>query len=316
VEPDINIPLNPGFPGYPADGYQRRKLAEKILPVWIKIPSMRYYLIALMVIVGIGIFSAGCIQSSGTGPVTPVVTVTAVPPSTPLMQVPLPAATSAPQQVVTIIHYVSQVKDIKDSELLFALQVPVEWNVSSYRLMKSDYPDYRTDLVADNVFSIYSSSITKNQDQTYRDQFRQWSPAPTETTVTINNITYDRFESTLDGKTNVSYIVRKNNTNERGYASVLVFTARDSNRFEKEDFEKVVSSFRYFDRRSASTEPGEEIPLYDSSGNAVSPEASGGGSLAWGEWEGDSSDEDTSGAGSSGGSSSGGSSSGGCGCGG
>jgi hypothetical protein len=225
------------------------------------------------------------------------------------MQVPHPAATSAPQQVVTIIHYVSQVKDIKDSELLFALQVPVEWNVSSYRLMKSDYPDYRTDLVADNVFSIYSSSITKNQDQTYRDQFRQWSPAPTETTVTINNITYDRFESTLDGKTNVSYIVRKNNTNERGYASVLVFTARDSNRFEKEDFEKVVSSFRYFSMKSAGAIPGEEIPVYDLSGNAVSRnlnpmlfnssdwDSAGGSSIDLGSPGGGSSNEESPGGG-------------------
>ena len=277
---------------------------------------MRYYLIALMLIVVIGIFSAGCMQSSGTGPVTPVVTVTTVPPFKPLTQVPLPATTITPQQVVTIIHYVSQVKDIKDSELLFALQVPVEWNVSTYQLMRSDYPDYRTDLVADNVFSIYSYSITKNQDPAYQDQFRQWSPAPTETTVTINNITYDRFESTSDGKTNVSYIVRKSNAIERGYASVLVFTARDSNRFEKEDYDKVVASFRYYGKDDISTLPGEEIPLYDSSGNAVSPEGSGGHSLAWGEWEGDSSGDDSSGRDSSGGSSSGGSSSGGCGCGG
>ena len=271
--------------------------------------------IFLILVVITCIISAGCVQSSGNSSVTPAVA-TSVPTLDPVTIVPTTTATSAPREVVTVIRYVSPLKDVKDSYLLFTLQVPVEWNVSTYRMMNSDTSDYRTDLVADNVFSIYSSSITKNQDQTYRDQFRQWSPAPTETTVTINNITYDRFESTSDGKTNVSYIVRKNNTNERGYASVLVFTARDSNRFEKEDFEKVVSSFRYFDRRSASTEPGEEIPLYDSSGNAVSREASGGGSLAWGEWEGDSSDEDTSGAGSSGGSSSGGSSSGGCGCGG
>jgi hypothetical protein len=119
--------------------------------------------------------------------------------------------TTVPQPVVTIIHYISQVRDIKDSELLFALQVPVEWNVSTYRLIKSDTPDYRTDLVADNVFSIYSYYFSQNQDKAYRDQFRQWYPAPTETTVTINDITYDRFESTGEGKTKVSYV------RERGF---------------------------------------------------------------------------------------------------
>jgi hypothetical protein len=88
--------------------------------------------------------------------------------------------------------------------------------------------------------------------------------------VTINDIRYDRFESRACGNTSVAYIAHTNSANERGYASVLVFTARDSNRFEKEDFEKVVSSFRYFSMKSAGAIPGEEIPVYDLSGNAVS----------------------------------------------
>jgi hypothetical protein len=271
-----------------------------------KIPSMKFCAIPLLFIVVFAILLAGCTQSAGTGPVT-----TAVPqPSPSPVEAVTAATTTVPQPVVTVIRYISQTKEIKDSGLLFALQVPVEWNVSTYQLMRSDYPDYRTDLVPDTVFSLYSSSITKKQDQAFRDQFRQWSPAPAVTTVTINDITYDRFESTSNGKTNVSYIVRRSSANERGYVSVLLFTARDSNRFEKEDFEKVVSSFRYFGRRSASTKPGEEIPLYDPAGNAVSRKAIGGSSLAWGEWEGDSTDGYYSG-----GDTPGDSSPGGCGCG-
>lgn len=273
---------------------------------------VRYTGSLLFLVVIACILTAGCTQSSGTSPVTPAVPVTSPPPAEAVTAV----TTTVPQPVVTVIRYVSRTKDIRDSGVLFALQAPVEWNVSTYRLIKSDTPHYRTDLVADNVFSIYTYYFSQNQDKAYRDQFRQWYPAPTETTVTINDITYDRFESTGEGKTKVSYVVRKSSANERGYVSVLVFTARDSNRFEKEDFEKVVSSFRYFSGGSASTEPGEEIPLYDLSGNAVSREASGGRSLAWGEWEGDSGDGDSSGEGSSGGESSGGSPSGGCGCGG
>jgi hypothetical protein len=272
---------------------------------------MRHPKIFLVLVVIGCILLAGCTQSSKTLPATTAVPQTTVTGSESGTLVPPVAATSVPRQVVTVIHYVSQIREIKDSELLFALQVPVEWNVSTCQLMRSDYPDYRTDLVADNVFSIYSYGITNNQDRAYRDEFRQWSPAPTETTVTINDITYDRFESTADGKTTVSYIVHKSSANERGYASVLVFTARDSNRFEKEDFEKVVSSFRYYGRDDISTMPGEEIPLYDLSGNVVSHKGVGGGSLAWGQWEGDSSE-----GGSTGGDSSGESSSDGCGCGG
>ena len=67
-------------------------------------------------------------------PVTPAVAVTTLPTPEPATPVPTAAETSAPQQVVTIIHQVSQVRDIKDSELLFTLQVPVEWNVTTYRL--------------------------------------------------------------------------------------------------------------------------------------------------------------------------------------
>ncbi len=275
---------------------------------------MKKYAILLMAIVVFGILLAGCTQSSGPSPVT-----TAAPVSTPFPTTGVTTvATTAPQPVVTVIRYISQTKEVRDPDLLFALQVPVEWNVSTYRLMRTDTPDYRTDLPAGTLFSISSYYYSQNKDKEYRDQFRQWSPAPNVTTVTMNDITYDRFESTSDGWTNVSYIVRGSSANERGYISVLVFTARDSNRFEKEDLEKVVSSFRYFGGKSGGTEPGEEIPLFDVSGNPVSRDSGVGRSLAWGKWEGDSSGGDSSSGDSSGGDSSGGSSSGGggCGCGG
>jgi len=272
---------------------------------------MKNFAFPLMVIVVFGILLAGCTQSTGTSPVT-----TVAPASPPSPTIEVTAATTAvPQPVVTVIHYISQTKDIKDPDLLFALQVPVEWNVSTYQMMRTDTPDYRTDLPAGTLFSIYSYYYSQNKDKEYRDQFRQWSPAPTVTTVTMNDITYDRFESTSDGWTNVSYIIRGSSANERGYISVLVFTARDSNPFEKEDLEKVVSSFRYFDKKSAGTAPGEEIPLFDVSGDPVPRDSGVGRSLAWGEWEGgsgDSSEDSSSDGDSSGGSSSGG---GGCGCG-
>jgi hypothetical protein len=225
--------------------------------------------IFLILVVITCIISAGCVQSSGNSSVTPAVA-TSVPTLEPVTIVPTTTATSAPREVVTIIRYVSPLKDVKDSYLLFTLQVPVEWNVSTYRMMNSDTSDYRTDLVAGNVFSIDTYVITRGREQEYRDRFRQWIPGPVETTETINDIRYDRFESRACGNTSVAYIAHTNSANERGYASVLVFTARDSNRFEKEDFEKVVSSFRYFSMKSAGAIPGEEIPVYDLSGNAVS----------------------------------------------
>jgi uncharacterized membrane protein YgcG len=257
----------------------------------------------LILVVIACIFFAGCAQSSGNSSVTPAVPIASVNTPEPATPVPTAAATSAPLEVVTIIHYVSPLRDVKDSSLLFMLQVPVEWNVSTWRMMNSDTSDYRTDLVADNVFSIYTYPITRGREQAYRDQFRQWFPAPVETTVIINDIRYDRFEGRADGNTTVAYIAHTNSANERGYASVLVFTARDSNRFEREDFEKVVSSFRYFGGKSAGTQPGEEIPLYDLSGNAVSRKVSPMlfNSSDWDTAGGSSSEESSSNGGSSGG---------------
>jgi hypothetical protein len=215
-------------------------------------------------------------------PVTPAVAVTTVSTPEPATTVPTAAVTSAPRQVVTIVHQVSLTKEIKDSELLFTLQVPVEWNVKTYPLNHADNSEvmeYQTDIVEDDVFYIRTYTISRSQDQAYRDQFRKWEPAPVETTVTINDIIYDRFESTSDGKTTVGYVARKGSANERGYASVLVFTADTSDRFEKEDFEKIVSSFRYFSGSSAATMPGTEIPRisvpYLSSGSAQSARSSG-----------------------------------------
>ena len=250
---------------------------------------MKYYSILLLVIMGMSITLAGCMQTSGTIPVTPAVPVTTTPAQASVTPGPAKAETSFPGQVVTIVDQVSQVRNIKDTELLFTLQVPVEWDVSTYRINNngdSEFLEYRTDLVAGDVFYINTYTASRNQDQEYRDRFRKWSPAPVETTVKIHEITYDRFESTSNGKTMVAYVARKGSANERGYASLIVFVADTGNRFEKEDFERVVSSFKYFPATDAGSLPGTEItrsnPPFDSNGSANSrtrnsgPESYGG----------------------------------------
>jgi hypothetical protein len=225
---------------------------------------MKYSALSLIAILVFGIFLAGCTQSTGAGPAAPVVPVTTAPvpePTNPVLTAP---ETTALPQVVTIVHQVSQVKDIKDSGLLFALQVPEEWSVSTRRLVNPEDSEglvYQTDLVEGDVFFIQTYAICRSQDQAYRDTFRKtWSPAPVETTVTINGITYDRFESSADGKTRVAYVARKGSANERGYASVLVFTSDDRDRFQKDDFERIVASFKFFSAGSAGGVPGVEIP--------------------------------------------------------
>jgi hypothetical protein len=153
---------------------------------------------------------------------------------------------------------------MKDSDLLLALQVPENWALSTRRLVNpvdSEGLVYQTDLVKNDTFFIQTYTISRNQDQEYRDRFRRiWVPKPVETTVTINGITYDRFESSSGNTTHTAYIVHKSSANERGYASVLVYSADSGNRFEKEDFEKIIASFRYFSGDEAGTVAGTEIP--------------------------------------------------------
>jgi len=217
----------------------------------------------MILLVAAVIFVAGCSQPSASRQYTPVTTATSGAAPTPAAPVSATPAPIAPAQVVTIVHQISLTKDIGDRDLLFTLRVPVEWNPGTYLLRNADNSGelvYRTDLISGDVFYILTYAVSQSQDQAYRDQFRKWSPAPAETTVIINDLTCDRFESDAGGKTHVAYVVRKGSANERGYASVLVFTADDSDRFQKDDYERVVASFRYFSAHAAADMPGTDIP--------------------------------------------------------
>ena len=209
------------------------------------------------------LLSAGCTQSSPAPVLQPVTTGT----STPLAQVTeTPTAvvtTIVPQVTVTVIHYIVPVKTWKDTELHMVFKAPQDWTVQT-RLVSlpegSQGLMYQTDLVSNDTFYLRTYPISLNQDQAYRDEFRKWGPAPVESTVTINGITYDRFETSNNGKTHVGYVAQKSSANDLGFASVFVYTTDSSRPFEKEDFENVISSFAYFIKDREATVLGEEIP--------------------------------------------------------
>ena len=263
--------------------------------------------ILLMTVLIACLVPSGCVQSSAGSSVPMAVTATVVPPQEPALTGPAEMATSAPVEVVTIVRYISPIRDLKDSRLLFALQVPAEWNVSTLRMTNSDTSYYRTDLVAGEVFSIWHYPVNRAREQEFRDRFRLWVPAPVENPVTINGIRYDRYESRAAGNTTVALLARTSSANERGYGSVLIYTARECNRFEQEEFEKAVASFRYFSIRSAATQTGDEIPVYDLSGKPVSGtmnplvSSSTDWDTAGGDWSDAGSSASSSSSGSSGG---------------
>ncbi|MFA5222421.1 MAG: hypothetical protein WC391_09080 [Methanoregula sp.] len=171
--------------------------------------------------------------------------------------------TSAPHVIVTVIHYILPTKVWKDSELHFTITAPQDWAVTTRQMSMPDGSqglNYQTDLVSNDVFYIRTFPISLSDDQAYRNTFRTWDPAPVQTTVTLNDITFDRFESTNDGKTHVGYVAQKGSASDIGFSSVIVYTAETSRPFEKEDFDKVVASFAYFTKNQEATMPGEEIP--------------------------------------------------------
>jgi hypothetical protein len=244
---------------------------------------MRCPEILLFLVVVACIFIAGCTQTSAN-PGTTVAPVTPLPPADPVTPVPTPVTTSTPQEVVTLVHYIPLVKDVKDSEHLFSLQVPVEWSLSTYQLENPENFEgvlYQTDLVRNNTFYIHTFSNYRNREQNYRDECKQWTPAPNMTVVTINGITFDRFESTANGKTNVTYVARNYCMNDFGFLTVLAYTADSSDRFAVEDYDRVVASFRYYPHDQVSTMPGLEITKilpYEGDGGGTRSAFNGGSS--------------------------------------
>jgi hypothetical protein len=227
---------------------------------------MKPFITGIFILLTVLILASGCTQSSPAPlPYTTVVTQPVATTALPAVTLPAPVTSVTPQPVVTIIHYIVPVKAWKESDLHLAFEAPQDWNVTT-RLL--DQPEgsqglvYRTELVPNDVFFITTYPLSLNKDQAYRDTFRTWDPAPVQTTVTINGITYDRFESSGSGKSHVGYVVQKGSASDLGFASVLVYTTDDVSRpFDKADFERVVSSFTYFTSRDAGSVTGEEIPL-------------------------------------------------------
>jgi hypothetical protein len=215
---------------------------------------MKYYpVLILFTIILISVM--GCTQT-GTGPAqTPQGTL----PLTPGENV----TSGNPTPVETMDRALLPMVPYKDTPLRIAFYVPEDWSPSTRQLQRplgAEGLVYRTDLLDNNRFYILTYTVSRTEGQGYRNEIRRtWIPTPEESTVVIHGITYDRFESSLAGTTNVSYVVRKSSANELGYASILFFSTKGSNPEELSEFTRVVSSFHYFTGKEADTIPGIEI---------------------------------------------------------
>jgi hypothetical protein len=153
---------------------------------------MKYFGTVILVLSIAFLLAAGCTQPAPPSPPVTMAPTTALPAVTPISQ----TNTSAPQVVVTLIHYIMPTNVWKDSEHHITFAVPQNWSVTTQQESQPEGAQgliFRTELVENDVFSITTYPISLSGDQAYRDSFRKWDPAPVESTVTINNIVYDRF---------------------------------------------------------------------------------------------------------------------------
>lgn len=216
----------------------------------------------ILVLLVLIILSAGCTRSS-PAPVAPPAATQPVTPAWTAAGTTAPATIIPPPVTVTLIHYIVPMKAWKDTGLHIAFAAPQDWNVTTHPVSLPEGSRglvFQTDLVSNDVFFIRTYPISLNDDQAYRTAFRTWDPAPVESTITINGIIFDRFDSSANGRSHVGYVAQKGSANDLGFSSVLVYTTDTSRPFDKEDFEKVVASFSYFTSRNADSVPGQEIP--------------------------------------------------------
>jgi hypothetical protein len=163
----------------------------------------------------------------------------------------------------------SLTRTLKDSRLWFTLTVPENWNATTtweggYGTWTGLY--FYTNLGVEEKINGQNSSalrinsskifimthtITKNQDQDYRNYYRDnWKPEPVESIEKFNGITFNRFESKGVG-TAVAYVSNKASANERGLATVIRFYVAPPECLDQ--MEKIVHSFRYLSAREINT---------------------------------------------------------------
>lgn len=121
--------------------------------------------IILVLLVSI-LLSAGCTQPSPIPGTVEIATPSPVMTTTPAVLTPITAApTSAPQVIVTIVHYIVPTKQWKDSEHHFTFAAPQDLTVTTRRMIQPDGSEglmYQTDLVSNDGFFITTYPISLN----------------------------------------------------------------------------------------------------------------------------------------------------------
>jgi hypothetical protein len=196
--------------------------------------------------------------------------------------IPLPTTTTPPIPLPT---------SIRDSPLLFTISAPVGYAGTTVRAPTSDYSIlYKTTIfnpaipgangtindnsgnyieLADSL-TIFSYSTSTSVDQNIRNIIRSSGAAFNESVVTLNGVTYTRFEAGTDpysgtpGKT-VVFIGNKASANEKGYLPVMIYTITPDSTLSQATYENMVKSFRYYTGRNIGNAAGVETdrpPFY------------------------------------------------------
>jgi hypothetical protein len=228
------------------------------------------FIVVILVIIGAG----GCIQQNSDFPPVPLIQQT-LPVSNSVAAINRPDTVTSPVISSTpgvMRPLVPLDKTIKDSILNFAVNVPENWNGTTTMMNNPEGYEglsYSTSFILDTgtpvsneneEFSIITYAITRGQDQDLRNNIRtQWIPKPQESTVMIQGITVDRFQSDAHGYMTIAYVVRKGSANEKGFDSLIYVNVSEAkSTYGVKIYEEIVQSVRYLTQKEIDKLPAEE----------------------------------------------------------
>jgi len=232
---------------------------------------MGFSLIVMILIAGCTSPQSGVPTGSNNASEDQTTTATTFPSVSPSKSMVTPSSRTMTPQNDTVTS--GPLKKIKDPELWFTMQVPESWEVTTERMSNPEgyegllfvtYLFNNPLLFNTHEFYILTYAITRDFDNAVRNSYRvTWTPRPHESTVTINGIIFDRFESRTDDYVKVAYVVRKASANERGFASIIEYKIDSSSQYQQKEYESLISTFRYIPQDDIEDTVGEEIKRPD-----------------------------------------------------
>jgi uncharacterized membrane protein len=174
------------------------------------------------------------------------------------------AETTTPPLIPASQPVFAPLKTVKDSSMLFTVQVPEDWNVTTiHATLGGNWGgdvNY-INLLPDASFQItaYAYMIT-GMDQNLQNYYRQnMFGTPIESEAIIDGRSFDRFEVSNNTFDYVAYVGYVNAENEKGYDYSFAYILNQSTLGNRTEYEQIIHSFQILTNQNVGSTSGEEI---------------------------------------------------------